>query len=248
MKMNEENNEVARPFERLELFAAILLGLAAIATALASYESSLYDGQSVESYSRANKIATNAAAERSRAIVEMARDSQVEMDAWRLTKEGDDAGDAAAEARNYEIATYLYTKVMSEPGYKAMGLPPEARKEAEAEDDTPEAEDEHAAIQEQVLETAMDNELAGNETYRTEMIAKAQALSDEAETVFKTGQEANSIGDRFQLVAVIFAISLFFGGIVQVFRNDLMRWVILGVGALLFVGGAIYLVSLPWTS
>lgn len=117
--MSEDQNEVVRPFETLELLAAILLGVAAIATALASYESSLYGGKSVENYSKANKIATSAGAERSRAIVEMARDSQVEMDAWRLTKEGDDAGNPAAEARNYEIATYLYTKVMSEPGYKA---------------------------------------------------------------------------------------------------------------------------------
>jgi hypothetical protein len=244
--MTENNNSA--PFERLELLAAILLGIAAIATALASYESSLYGGQSVENYSQANKIATSAAAERSRAIVEMTRDSQVEMDAWRLTKEGDDSGNAAAEARNYEIATYLYTKVMSEPGYKAMGLPPEARKEAEEDDDTPGVEEQQAAIQEQLLKTAMDTELAGNEEYRKEMLAKSQTLSDEAEAVFKTGQVANQTGDKFQLVAVIFAISLFFGGIVQVFRNDRMRWVILGVGAFLFLGGAIYMMSLPWTS
>jgi hypothetical protein len=242
-----ENNHAA-PFERLELLAAILLGIAAIATALASYESSLYGGKSVENYSQANKIATSAAAERSRAIVEMTRDSQVEMDAWRLTKEGDDSGNAAAEARNYEIATYLYTKVMSEPGYKAMGLPPEARKEAEEDDDTPGVEEQQAAIQEQLLKTAMDTELAGNEEYRKEMLAKSQTLSDEAESIFKTGQVANETGDKFQLVAVIFAISLFFGGIVQVFRNDRMRWVILCVGAVLFLGGAIYMVSLPWTA
>lgn len=93
-----ENNHSA-PFERLELLAAILLGIAAIATALASYESSLYGGKSVENYSQANKIATSAAAERSRAIVEMTRDSQVEMDGWRLMKEGDDSGNAASEAR-----------------------------------------------------------------------------------------------------------------------------------------------------
>jgi hypothetical protein len=246
--MTEDQNAVARPFETLELLAAILLGVAAIATALASYESSLYGGKSVENYSKANKIATSAAAERSRAIVEMARDSQVEMDAWRLTKEGDDAGNPAAEARNYEIATYLYTKVMSEHGYKAMGLPHEARKQEYPEDDTPGAEEKQTAMQEQVLETAMDNELAGNETYRTEMVAKSQALSDEAEKVFKEGQEANEIGDKFQLAAVIFAISLFFGGIVQVFRNDLMRWVILGVGTVLFLGATVYMLRLPWTS
>lgn len=88
----------------------------------------------------------------------------------------------------------------------------------------------------------------GNEEYRKEMLAKSQTLSDEAEAVFKTGQAANETGDKFQLVAVIFAISLFFGGIVQVFRNDRMRWVILGVGAILFLSGAIYMVTLPWTA
>jgi hypothetical protein len=246
--MTENQNEVARPFETLELLAAILLGVAAIATALASYESSLYGGKSVENYSKANKIATNAAAERSRAIVEMARDSQVEMEAWRLTKERDDAGNPAAEARNYEIATYLYTKVMSEPGYKAMGLPAESRKQEYPDDDTPEAEEKQTALQEQVLETAMENELAGNDAYRTDMLGKSQALSDEAEKVFSEGSEANELGDKFQLAAVIFAISLFFGGIVQVFRNDMMRWVILGVGTVLFLGATVYMLRLPWTS
>jgi len=246
--MTANAEEVTRPFETLELLAAILLGVAAIATALASYESSLYGGKSVENYSKANKIATSAAAERSRAIVEMTRDSQVEMDAWRLTKEGDDAGNEAAEARNYEIATYLYTKVMSEPGYKAMGLPPESRKQEYPEDDTPDAEEKQTALQEKVLETAMENELAGNESYRTEMLAKSQALSDEAEKVFKEGSEANEIGDKFQLAAVIFAISLFFGGIVQVFRIDMMRWAILGVGSILFIVATFYMVRLPWTS
>ena len=246
--MSENEKAVSRPFETLELLAAILLGVAAIATAVASYQSSLYGGRSVESYSKANKIATSAAAERSRAIVEMTRDSQVEMDAWRLTKEGDDAGNPAAEARNYEIATYLYTKVMSEPGYRAMGLPPEARNEEYPDSDTPGAEEKQTVLQEQVLETAMENELAGNETYRTEMLGKGQALSDEAEKVFKDGEEANALGDKFQLAAVIFAISLFFGGIVQVFRNDMMRWVILGVGGALFIAATIYMLRLPWTS
>ncbi len=246
--MSENQKEVSRPFETLELLAAILLGVAAIATAVASYQSSLYGGKSVEGYSKANKIATAAAAERSRAIVEMTRDSQVEMDAWRLTKEGDDAGNAAAEARNYEIATYLYTKVMSEPGYRAMGLPADARNQEYPEDEAPGAEEKQNVLQEQVLETAMENELVGNESYRNEMLGKGQALSDEAEKVFKEGEEANATGDKFQLAAVIFAISLFFGGIVQVFRNDMMRWVILGVGGLLFLGATVYMLRLPWIS
>jgi hypothetical protein len=64
------NNESESGSNKIELFAAILLGIAAIATAFASFQSSLYGGKSVENYSQANKLATaglpNAAARSSR--------------------------------------------------------------------------------------------------------------------------------------------------------------------------------------
>ena len=243
MSTNEE--ELNPPFEKLELIAAILLGLAAIATAFASYESSLYGGKSVENYSRANKIATEAAAERSRAIVEMARDNTIDSEAMRLILEADDAPTPTAEARNYGVATYLYTRQMSESGYKALGLPPEARKAEAIVDDTPEVEEKQVALQEEMLEKAMEKDLADDENYRQEMLAKSQSLFGEAEQIFKMGQEANEIGDRFQLIAVIFAISLFFGGIVQVFRNDRLRWGVLGVSGVFLLGATIYMLTLP---
>jgi hypothetical protein len=113
----EPRQEKSRPFDTLELLAAILLGAAAIATSFASFESAIFGGDGMVAFSRANKIATEAAAERSRAIVQMARDSQVEMDAWRLTRDAVVYGSPAAETRYYEIASYLYTLVMSEPGF-----------------------------------------------------------------------------------------------------------------------------------
>ena len=244
--MSTPEEEINHPFETLELIAAILLGLAAIATAFASYESSLYGGKSVENYSKANKTATEAAGERSRAIVEMARDNTIDADAMRLILEGDDAPTPAAEARNYAVATYLFTTQMSESGYKALGLPPEARKDTESADDTPEAEEKQAALQEEMLEKAMEKDLAKDENYRQEMLAKSQSLFDEAEKTFKEGQAANETGDKFQLIAVIFAISLFFGGIVQVFRNNRVRWAILGVSGVFLIGATIYLLTLPW--
>lgn len=156
-------------FEKLELMAAVLLGLAAIATAFASFESSLYDGKSTENYSRSNKFSTEAAAERSRAVVEMAKDNTIDVEAMRLIMEGDDAGNPTAEARNYEIATYLYTTQMSEAGYKALGLPPEARKPEEANSETPEAEEKQETLKEELLEKAMEKDLVSDENYRKEM-------------------------------------------------------------------------------
>jgi hypothetical protein len=233
--MSEATTENARGFNTMELLTAVLLGLAAIATAFASFESALYGGRSVEGYSRANRIATEAAAERSRAVVEMAKDSSVDIEAMRLTLEGDDAGNPAAEERNYFIATYLYTRQMSEPGYKALGLPPEARKSEEAPE----------GLQEAILEKAMEKDLTDDASYQKEMLAKSDSKGQEAEQVFKDGQTANEVGDKFQLAAVIYAISLFFGGIVQVFHSTRMRQVMLGGGALLFLVATIYMLRLP---
>jgi hypothetical protein len=143
---------------------------------------------------------------------------------------------------------------MSDSGYKALGLPPEARQadapanDAPTDDAAPQAEQKQAALQEQILEKAMEKDLADDETYRQEMLEKSQSLFDEAEKTFKQGQEANETGDKFQLIAVIFAISLFFGGIVQVFRNDRVRWAILGVSGIFLIVGTIYTLMLPWTS
>jgi hypothetical protein len=241
-----ETNEQDGRFEMLELVAAILLGLAAIGTAFASYQSSLYDGKSVESYGKANTIATSAAAEQSRAVVEMSKDNTVDTEAMRLILEADDASNPTAEQRNYEIVTYLYTRQMSEAGYKALGLPPEARAAAEEADESPEAEEKQAGLQETILEKAMEKDLADDENYRKEMLSKATKQQQEAEKTFKEGQEANETGDKFQLIAVIYAIGLFFGGIVQVFRGSTMRWVILAVGGALILVSTVYLFTVPW--
>jgi membrane protein YdbS with pleckstrin-like domain len=244
MSTNEKEN--SHPFEGFELIAVILLGLAAIATAVASYQAALYGGKSLESYSQANKLTTEGALERSRAIVEMGRDNAIDTEAMRLILEGDDATDTTLTERNYAIATYLYTRQISEAGYKALGLPPEARKAVTATRMTAD-ERKQEALQEEILEKAMEKDLTEDETYRKEMFTKSQALFDQAEKVFKEGQAANQTGDKFQLVAVVYAISLFFGGVAQVFRHDKTRWLILSVGSVFMVGATIYLFTLPWT-
>ena len=243
--MSEQTNEKAPAFDLMELLTAILLGLAAIATAFASFQSALYGGRSVEAYSRSNRIATEAAAERSRAVVEMAKDNSVDMEAMRLTLEADDAPNTAAEERNYYVATYLYARQMSEAGYKALGLPPEARKIFDRAEEESAVEHKQEALQESVLEKAMEKDLAEDESYRQEMLAKSQAQFDESEKDFKEGQSANQTGDKFQLAAVIYAISLFFAGIGQVFHGKGMRQVILGAGALIFLLATFYMLRLP---
>jgi hypothetical protein len=231
--MSSAETDRAPAFKTMELLTAILLGIAATSTAFATFQSALYSGRSVEAYARANKISTEAAAERSRAVVEMAKDNSLDVEAMRLTLEGDEGGSGAAE-RNHFIATYLYTRQMSDAGYKALGLPPEARSAAQTQ-----------GLQESVLKKAMEKDLADDSGYQQEMLGKSQALSDQAAEVFREGQTANETGDKFQLAAVLFAIALFFGGIVQVFHSDRMRQVMLAAGGLVFVIAMICMLRLP---
>lgn len=230
--------------DKFELYAAILLGMAAIATALASFQAGLWDGKMIEGYGKSNKIATSAASEQSRAIVEMNKDSAVDIQAMRLILEGDD--NPATQKRSYEIATYLYTKQMSDAGYKALGLPPEAKTALQDDPATPEEEDQIVGLQESILEKAMETDLADDANYRTEMLAKSKAEGDLADAAFKEGQNANEFGDGFEFANVIFAISLFFTGISLVFKTR-VRWATLVAGGVFFLCGSIYMIILPWT-
>jgi hypothetical protein len=232
--------------DRFELIAAIILGLAAIGTAVAGFQAGLWDGKMIEGYGRANKVATAAASEQSRAIVEMSKDASVDVQAMRLILEAD-TGSATTKELNYNIATYLYTKQMSEAGYKALGLPADAKKPEISGTTEEEAEAKIEGLKEEILEKAMEKDLADDENYRKEMLAKAVAQSAESDKAFNEGVEANEHGDKFELINVIFAISLFFTGISLVFKSSI-RWSILIVGGLLFFVGAVYMAFIPWTA
>lgn len=227
--MSDENTGSA---DRFELFAAVLLGLAAICTALSSFQAGLWDGKQAEAYGKANTEATAAAAERARATVEMSKDAQIDITAYRLIQEDTPTSN--------EIATYLYTRQLSDPGYKALGLPPEAKKDEEVDDEKSET------LQNEVLEKASEKDLVGDETYQREMLAKATELVAKSESTFKEGNSANEVGDKFELANVIFAVSLFFMGIALVFRTGI-RWWVLMAGGLMLAVGFIYILTLEWT-
>lgn len=240
--MSDERNE---PVNRFEFYAAILLGLAAICTAVSSFQGGLWDGIQADAYGKANTEATKAASELSKAVVEMSKDASVDVTAMRLILEGDDATNPTDKERAYEIATYLYTRQMSEAGYKALGLPPEAKKEIVDDPETP-AEEKQEALKEDILEKSMEKDLSEDENYKKEMLAASVREVETSEKTFKAGQDANDAGDKFELANVIFAVSLFFMGIALVFKSSI-KWKVLAAGGLLLGGGFIYMLTLPWT-
>ena len=239
--MSEESERQAM-VDRFEFFAAILLGLAAICTALSSFQAGLWDGKQAEAYGKANTEATASAAERAKAVVEMSKDAQIEITAYQLTEEGlnNETSNPSVATSSFEIATYLYTRQLSDAGYKALGLPPEAKK------DDGEDEEKTEALKGDVLDKASEVDLVGNETYQKEMLAKAEELNAQSAATFKEGNDANETGDKFELANVMFAVSMFFMGIALVFKTDI-KWKVLIAGGVMLVVPFIYILTLKWT-
>ena len=154
--MTDEKPEVV---DKFELFAAILLGAAAICTALSSFQGGLWDGKQAEAYGKANTQATAAAAERARATVEMSKDAQIDITAYQLIEQGlnNESSNPGVANSSFEIASYLYTRQMSDAGYKALGLPPEAKK------DDGEDEEKTEALKGDILDKASEADLVGDE-------------------------------------------------------------------------------------
>lgn len=239
--MSEESEKQAM-VDRFEFFAAILLGLAAICTALSSFQAGLWDGKQAEAYGKANTEATAAAAERAKATVEMSKDAQIDITAYQLIEQGLNNANSNPSVSNssFEIASYLYTRQMSDAGYKALGLPPEAKK------DPGDDEEKSEALKGDVLDKASNKDLVGDENYLKEMLAKSDELNTQSQKTFKEGNEANDAGDKFELANVMFAVSMFFMGIALVFRTDI-KWKVLIAGGVMLVVPFVYMLTLPWT-
>ena len=227
-----------------ELVAAFLLGIAGILTALSSFQAGLWNGQMSLHYGKANKIATAAAAEKSRAMVVMSKDSQVDIQAKQQILEGNE--NPSLKERTMQIAGYLYVFQLSGEGYEAMGFPGDLKKSLKSGDESHETDLEQQAMLDDLMKRAWEADLGSNEQYREMMLAKSKEQSDEADKTFSEGVEAKENADKFEFADVIFAVSLFFTGISLVFHSNI-RWLILIAGGIFLVCGAVYMATVHWT-
>jgi hypothetical protein len=79
--------------------------------------------------------------------------------------------------------------------------------------------------------------------YQVEDFAEANDLETEAGRAFKTAVKADNKGDKFELSTVLFALTLFFGGISTVFRRPSVSHALLGISGVTLVAGVIQLIS-----
>ena len=81
--------------------------------------------------------------------------------------------------------------------------------------------------------------------YRLEETARAAAFDAQADDLFREGTEAKTNDDRYILSTVFFAAVLFFAGISLRLDWRPLRMTVLGLGAVMLLGGVGFVATLP---
>ena len=84
--------------------------------------------------------------------------------------------------------------------------------------------------------------------YQPQPDIDAAELNARADEKFESGEDANNISDAFTLATLLFAMTLFFAAISERFEHVPSRSVLLGLGGLALVVGAIVSAMQPVTS
>jgi hypothetical protein len=81
--------------------------------------------------------------------------------------------------------------------------------------------------------------------YRPVELARAAALDDQADELYREGTDAKSNDDRYILSTVFFAAVLFFAGISMRLLWRPLRVVVLALGGTMLVAGVVFVLTLP---
>lgn len=225
-----------KPFDPFELAAAILLGIGAIGTAVAGHQSGLWGGQSVEAYGEAAALTTKASSTYNDELTTYMQDTQVDIRAKELIWESAENKDEDAGARQGGMASWMLLTQTSDAAYKYLGLPVDKRKAYwEGDGDV--------VLSNEELDKALETDL--DDDYVQEVFGSSDDEFEAADKRFNEGRDANNKGDQFSLAGVILTVALFFAGISLIFKTG-MRWIFLGMGALVLAGGLGFMATLSW--
>jgi hypothetical protein len=127
----------------------------------------------------------------------------------------------------------------------ASEAPAEGAAEAPAAPEDPNKPRLERDIPDEALLASLHVEL--DEAYVDKALEKGAKLFQDADKRFEDGRKANEIGDKFDLVGVIYTVALFFGGIGLIFKTE-VRWGFFVLGLLVFLAASGTMARLPWAS
>ena len=191
--------------DRNQIIAAIVLGIAAVLTALAAYNAALADGNALQGYTTSTRTLNDANA---------------------FYAQGNSTS-SADQALFVEFATARFQAEEERAEYLTTLMRPELVAAVEWWESTEEAVSPFDAVE-------------GN-PYTVEDFTIASELEEQAAAEFDEGAKADDKGDIFELAAVFFALTLFFGGVATLFAKKSVTVALLGIGGVTLLVGAVNL-------
>lgn len=210
---------------KIEFIVAIFLGVTALFTSWAGWIGSLHGGNQATNYTESNNYASMGNSEWNQASQYLMQD----MMTWNTISDlmidltfAEDKGDAdAAEKYSWKIDQII------------------------TDNCTPEFAEAVEWALDQAETTGEFVSPFDKEGFEDSYYADAQELLDTADQLLEDGKADNQAGDSFNLVVVIYSITLFLLGIVGIFKNLPNRRIVLVIAIVAFVIATIYMFTLP---
>ncbi|MBU1588339.1 MAG: hypothetical protein KKH51_10390 [Actinobacteria bacterium] len=205
-----------------EVIIAILLGVVSIATAYASFQSSLYGGQQAQAYTVGTNLSTEAESlylENNQTFVQ---NSQLWQTLTELRLDIANPDPAISEAAQIKYDTIYFQSVSDDFGA--------AIERADAENE---------ANPDFYVDPSDD------EDYQASLFTEYADTKDKADKTIKEGDLANTYGDRDTLATVIMAVSLFLLGIAAVVTAYRVKLIMGAVAVAIFVVAIVIAAAVP---
>jgi hypothetical protein len=199
-----------------EVIVAVLLSIATVATAWSAYQSARWNGVQATSFAEASTTRSESDREFNLAIQLQIIDTELVTNWIEAHRDGDS-----------ERMDYYETWLMRPELLKHLDewAPSESATDAPGE-----TEGAHPLV---------------SDAYLEELVSDSTRLQDEAVERTQHAKEANQSSDNYVLATVIFASVLFFAGIAGKLSSRRTQGILLGLGFLMLVTGAVWLAILP---
>lgn len=195
-----------------ELFVAVLLGIASIITAWASFQASLYDGEMAAANTKAGVLAAEAESLYLEGNQQFVSDGQL-FDRITELEIQTTSADPAAAAVAAETIDVLSFQSMTEEFAAAMEW----------------------AAAENEADAAFFTHPQASEEYLAALFGGYEEVKAQADAELERSGKYNELGDQLTLGTVLLAISLFLFGIAALLRGLRMRLIITGVSTVVMV-------------
>ncbi len=213
---------LGRLLSNVELLTAILLGLVSVTTAYASFQASLYDGETAKQFSAGQNSQTEAESLYLEANQQYIRDVQLWDRMTELQIEIDTVP-AQAAASQLKYDTLLFTSV-SETLNEAILW----------------------SAEQNVADPTVFTSPFDSEDYQDALYGAWAEEDDRSIAAFQAGDAADKHGDTLTLTTVLMAISLFLLGVAAVARQLRVQVILIAVSMVIYVVSLVMTASVPF--